>query len=106
MKALGHHRVESHIEYADRGGRLEAIATWEWRTNDGWAFPFPSEYDSKVDTKKMFGDALAPARAAHPEVHVQSFFLEGHTDPSWWSPHEGRICVWPAVMATASVPAC
>jgi len=63
------------------GAPLEAITTWEWATNYGWAFPFPSEYDPKVDAQKMLDEVLAPTLAAHPGVRVESTLLEGHPAP-------------------------
>ena len=63
------------------GSTIEAITTWEWPTNYGWAFPLPPEYDPKVDAQRMLSDALAPVLAAHPDVSVQSTVFEGHPAP-------------------------
>ena len=63
------------------GSKVEAISTWEWPTNYGWAFPFPSEYDPKVDAEKMLSDALAPLLADHPDVLVELTVVEGHPAP-------------------------
>ena len=63
------------------GSTIEAITTWEWPTNYGWAFPFPPEYDPKADAQRMLSDALAPVLAAHPDVPVQSTVIEGHPAP-------------------------
>jgi nucleotide-binding universal stress UspA family protein len=63
------------------GSSLEVITTWEWPTNYGWAYPFPPEYDPKVDAQKMLSDALAPLLVAHPDVPVTSTVVEGHPAP-------------------------
>ena len=63
------------------GSALEAITTWEWPTNYGWAYPFPPEYDPKVDAQKMLSDALRPLLEAHPDVPVQTTVVEGHPAP-------------------------
>jgi nucleotide-binding universal stress UspA family protein len=63
------------------GSSLEVITTWEWPTNYGWAFPFPPEYDPKVDAQRMLSDALDPLLAAHADVPVQTTVVEGHPAP-------------------------
>jgi len=63
------------------GATLEAVTSWEWPTNYGWAFPFPSDYDPRVDAQKMLDDALRPLMAAHPGVTVQMTVDEGHPAP-------------------------
>ena len=88
------------------GATIEAITTWEWPTNYGWAFPFPSEYDPRVDAQKMLADALAPIVAAHPDVHVQTTVVEGHPAPVLVEASRERIYLWSGVGATASLPAC
>jgi nucleotide-binding universal stress UspA family protein len=63
------------------GSTLEVIATWEWPTNYGWAFPFPSGYDPKLDVQKMLSDAVAPLLPTHADVPVQTTVVEGHPAP-------------------------
>lgn len=63
------------------GSSLEAIATWEWPTNYGWAFPFPPEYDPKADAERMLSDILAPLLVAYADVSVQTTVVEGHPAP-------------------------
>lgn len=63
------------------GSSLEAITTWEWPTNYGWAFPFPPEYNPKMDSQKMLNDAMAPLLVIHADVPVQTTVIEGHPAP-------------------------
>ena len=63
------------------GSSIEAITTWEWPTNYGWALPFPSDYDPAKDAEKMLTQALAPVQAAHPDVDIRVTVVEGHPAP-------------------------
>jgi nucleotide-binding universal stress UspA family protein len=63
------------------GSTLEVITSWEWPTNYGWAYPFPPEYDPKVDAEKMLSDVLAPHLVDHADVPVQMTVVEGHPAP-------------------------
>ncbi len=63
------------------GSTVEAITTWEWPTNYGWAYPFPSDYDPARDAQTMLTDIVDTLRVAHPDVPVQWTVVEGHPAP-------------------------
>ncbi len=63
------------------GSALEAVTTWEWPTNYGWAFPFPSDYDPAVDAEKMLAGVVEPFRSGHPDLPIRSRVIEGHPAP-------------------------
>lgn len=60
------------------GSAIEAITTWEWPTNYGWAFPFPSDYNPAADAERMLTQTLEPVQAAHPDVPIRLTVVEGH----------------------------
>jgi len=63
------------------GSAVEAVTTWEWPTNYGWAFPFPPEYDPAEDAGRMLSGVLEPIRSGHPDVPVHPTVVEGHPAP-------------------------
>ncbi len=63
------------------GSVVEAITTWEWPTNYGWAFPFPSGYDPAEDARRMAEAMLEKVAADHPEVTIDLTVEEGHPAP-------------------------
>jgi nucleotide-binding universal stress UspA family protein len=63
------------------GTSLEAVTTWEWPTNYGWAFPFPTEYDPAEDARRMLTRIVEPIRSGHPDVPVDVTVVEGHPAP-------------------------
>jgi nucleotide-binding universal stress UspA family protein len=74
------------LEWAARqaeltGSTLEAITTWEWPINYGWAFPFPSGYDPADDADTMLTSILKTVKANHPNLPVQTTIVEGHPAP-------------------------
>jgi nucleotide-binding universal stress UspA family protein len=63
------------------GGSLDAIMTWEWPANYGWAPPYPSDWNPAAEAAKVLDQAIEPLRGAHPKVAISSRVVEGHPAP-------------------------
>ena len=59
------------------GANLEALTTWEWPPNYGWSI-YPSEYDPERDAHEILDEVIAPIRAAHPDLIINTTVLEEH----------------------------
>jgi len=63
------------------GSTIEVVITWEWPTNYGWAFPFPSDYNPADEAKTLLAGALEPIRVDHPDLSIEATVVEGHAAP-------------------------
>ncbi len=55
--------------------------TWEWPSSYGWAVPVPTDFDPEEDVRKALESAVAPVRAAHPDITVDPRVVSGHPAP-------------------------
>ncbi len=74
------------LEWAARqaeltGSTLDAMTTWDWPMNYGWAVPIPSDYNPKSDAQDLVDEAVARVRDMHPRVDVRTTVVEGHPAP-------------------------
>jgi len=60
------------------GSTLDAIMTWQWPVNYGWALPFPEDYSPASEAQKVLDDAVEKLRTEHPAITIQSHIVEGH----------------------------
>jgi nucleotide-binding universal stress UspA family protein len=61
---------------------LTAVTTWVWPASFGVAFSYvPSDYNPSADAQKVLDAALAPIRAAHPDLPIETVITEGHPAP-------------------------
>jgi nucleotide-binding universal stress UspA family protein len=60
---------------------IEVVATWEWPSSYGWAVPVPEDYNPELDVSRNIEAAVAPLRAAHPEVPMVARVVGGHPAP-------------------------
>lgn len=75
------------LDWAARQGSLArepllAIMTWEWPYDLGWAPPPPGDYDPLVEATHVLDDAVGGARAAHPEVEIDTYVTESRPAPA------------------------
>jgi nucleotide-binding universal stress UspA family protein len=63
------------------GTTLEVVTTWEWPSSYGWAVPVPSNFDPEDDVRKALESAVAPVRAAHPDLTIDTRLVSGHPAP-------------------------
>ncbi len=59
------------------GATVEAVMAWDWMTTYGWGFVIPPDLDPRADSARTLEHELAPARAAHPAVVIESNLVEG-----------------------------
>lgn len=74
------------LEWAARqaeltGSTLDAMTTWDWPMNYGWAVPIPSDYNPKSDAQDLVDEAVARIRDMHPRVDIRTTVVEGHPAP-------------------------
>ncbi len=74
------------LEWAARqaeltGSTLDAMTTWDWPMNYGWAVPIPSDYNPKSDAQDLVDEAVARVRDMHSRVDVRTTVVEGHPAP-------------------------
>ena len=74
------------LEWAARqaeltGSTLDAMTTWDWPMNYGWAVPIPSDYNPKSDAQDLVDEAVARVRDMHPRVDIRTTVVEGHPAP-------------------------
>jgi nucleotide-binding universal stress UspA family protein len=63
------------------GSALEVVMTWEWPSSYGWAAPVPTDFDPEEDVRQSLESAVAPVRAAHPNITVDPKLVSGHPAP-------------------------
>jgi nucleotide-binding universal stress UspA family protein len=74
--------LEALAEAAEHASRtdavLDAITTWQWPASFGWALQLPEGFDPASDATSMLDEALAPVRAARPELVIRATVAEGN----------------------------
>src|SRR5580658_406769 len=60
------------------GATIRAVATWEWPVSQGWAIPYPDDWDPAADVTAALDGVLATAKAAHPAVDFERLVVEGN----------------------------
>jgi len=63
------------------GAIVEAITTWEWPRNFGWAVSYPNDWNPQVDAEKVLSGAIEPVHQGNPDVEIRSRVVEGHPAP-------------------------
>lgn len=74
----------SALEWAARHAELtklplEAVATWQWPNNYGYAVAFESGFDPAQESREMLDEIVAKLKADHPEIEVRPNVIEGDT---------------------------
>ncbi len=59
------------------GGRVHAVAAWEWPISLGVAVPLPDDYDPLKDSKTALEKTVAEVLGDSPSVPVSSTIVEG-----------------------------
>jgi nucleotide-binding universal stress UspA family protein len=60
------------------GGTIRAVAAWEWPVSQGWAIPYPDDWDPAADVRAALDGVLDTAKAAHPSVDFERKVVEGN----------------------------
>jgi nucleotide-binding universal stress UspA family protein len=63
------------------GVGVDAVVSWSIPATAAAAGPLPESYDPAGDAATALTEAVAPARAAHPDVEVRTVELEGPPGP-------------------------
>jgi len=58
---------------------LEALATWQWPTNYGYAVAFEANFDPAQESTQMLDEIVAKVQADHPSMEVRPHVIEGDT---------------------------
>lgn len=59
------------------GEPIEAVTTWQWPTNYGYAMAFEGSYDPEAGARELLDEALADVRKANPDVAITARTLQG-----------------------------
>ena len=60
---------------------LEVVMTWEWPSSYGWAAPIPDDFDPEDEVRQSLEAAVAPVRAAYPDLSIDPRVVSGHPAP-------------------------
>lgn len=60
---------------------LEIVMTWEWPSSYGWAAPIPDDFDPEEEVRRSLDAAVAPVRAAYPDLSIDARVVSGHPAP-------------------------
>jgi nucleotide-binding universal stress UspA family protein len=63
------------------GAGLDAVVSWSIPATAAAAGPLPDSYDPAADAAAALTEAVAPARAANPDVDLRTVEVEGPAGP-------------------------
>ncbi len=77
LEALSWAARQAHLT----GSSLEIVMTWEWPSSYGWAAPIPDDFDPEEEVRRSLDAAVAPVRAAYPDLNIDARVVSGHPAP-------------------------
>jgi nucleotide-binding universal stress UspA family protein len=82
----GSESAQAALEWAVRqakltGAGIDAAVSWSIPANAAAAGPLPESYDPAGDAATALTEAIAPVRAANPDVDLRTVELEGPAGP-------------------------
>lgn len=63
------------------GAAVDAVVSWSIPATAAAAGPLPDSYNPAADAASALTEAVAPARAAHPDIELRTVELEGSPGP-------------------------